>query len=119
MSIDSILSDDENFFNIYEKYPPVRDIVKNAQNRYGADWVENARGEAKEYIQQSGLEKEIVKLYSNQKQRGIETKAQTATTGMFNSFFEGIGKLFSNPVAVTATAVILLSIGYIALPPAY
>ena len=47
---------------------------------------------------------------------GLEEKITGASEGIFAPYFKGFGKFFSKPVAVGATALLLL---YLGLPPVY
>ena len=106
-----------------EAYQPVMDFYgklpsdkKDAANKILGDFVNRYKqGEAPPEEMLSSL-----KALVSKKEGGLEARLQQELKGVFTSFFEGIGKMFSNPytgpVAAGATALLLL---YLGLPPVY
>jgi len=75
-------------------------------------------GSQLQYNQAKSVLDDLIKQQN--KQGGLESKLQESKNGAFASFFDGVGKIFSNPqlgpVAVGATALLLL---YLGMPPVY
>jgi len=99
--------------DFYSKLPPDK---KDAANKTLGDFTRRYKqGEAPPEEMLSSL-----KALVSRKEGGLEAKLKQEPRGAFTSFFECVGKMFSNPgagpVAAGATALLLL---YLGLPPAY
>ena len=97
--------------DFYGKLPPdkrdaANKILSNFASRY-------KQGEAPPEEMLSSL-----KTLVSRKEGGLEAKLKQGPKGLFDSFFEGVGRVFSNPlVPATVTALALMYIGMPYMPP--